>query len=197
MYVGSYHRAARRAAEALARPGDYVMILSAKYGLLGQPGAIDAQTLTWQAQQLGLADVADVVVLAGRAYADLVRTVWPHAARPLAGTAGIGHQLHRLAAITATGTLPTTAESESAPASPGRRKRILAASCATAAAVTAGRRGGRPPVITDDQLDIARARQARGESVTAIAAHLGVGRSTLYRALQPDDATAAVTEQAN
>jgi len=60
----------------------------------------------------------------------------------------------------------------------------------------AGRRGGRPPAITDDQLDIARARQARGESVTAIAAHLGVGRSTLYRALQPDDATAAVTEQA-
>ncbi|WP_304598556.1 helix-turn-helix domain-containing protein [Plantactinospora sp. BC1] len=40
--------------------------------------------------------------------------------------------------------------------------------------------------ITPDQLDIARARQARGESVTAIAAHLGVGRSTLYRALQPD-----------
>lgn len=53
------------------------------------------------------------------------------------------------------------------------------------------------PAITDDHLNITRARQARGESVTAIAAHLGVGRSTLYRALQPDDATAAVTEQAN
>ena len=65
------------------------------------------------------------------------------------------------------------------------------------AAAAAGRRGGRPPAITDDQLHIARARQARGESVTAIAAHLGVGRSTLYRALQPDGATAAVTEQAN
>jgi hypothetical protein len=34
--------------------------------------------------------------------------------------------------------------------------------------------------------DIARARLAGGESVTAIAAHLGVGRSTLYRALQHD-----------
>ena len=43
--------------------------------------------------------------------------------------------------------------------------------------------------ITADQFDIARTRQARGESVTAIAAHLGVGRSTLYRALQPDDDT--------
>jgi len=55
------------------------------------------------------------------------------------------------------------------------------------AAAAAGRRGGRPVALTPDQLDIARARQARGESVTAIAAHLGVGRSTLYRALQPDD----------
>jgi len=55
------------------------------------------------------------------------------------------------------------------------------------AAAAAGRRGGRPAALTADQLDIARARQARGEPVTAIAAHLGVGRSTLYRALQPAD----------
>ncbi|MEV4416322.1 recombinase family protein [Catellatospora sp. NPDC049609] len=55
------------------------------------------------------------------------------------------------------------------------------------AAAAAGRRGGRPAALTADQLDIARARQARGEPVTTIAAHLGVGRSTLYRALQPDD----------
>ena len=57
------------------------------------------------------------------------------------------------------------------------------------AAAAAGRHGGRPVAITADQLDIARARQARGESVTAIAVNLGVGRSTLYRALQPDDDT--------
>ncbi|MGC5019336.1 helix-turn-helix domain-containing protein [Micromonospora sp. DT47] len=31
-----------------------------------------------------------------------------------------------------------------------------------------------------------RARQARGESVTAIARHIGIGRSTLYRALPED-----------
>lgn len=55
------------------------------------------------------------------------------------------------------------------------------------AAAAQGRRGGRPIAVTADQLDVARARQARGESVTAIAAHLGVGRSTLYRALQPDE----------
>ena len=36
-------------------------------------------------------------------------------------------------------------------------------------------------------LTVARARQARGESVTAIARHRGAGRSTLYRALQLSD----------
>ena len=50
------------------------------------------------------------------------------------------------------------------------------------AAAAVGRHGGRPVATTADQLDIARARQVRGESVTAIAAHLGVGRSTLYGA---------------
>jgi DNA invertase Pin-like site-specific DNA recombinase len=51
------------------------------------------------------------------------------------------------------------------------------------AARAQGRRGGRPAAVDDDVLAIARARQDRGESVTAIARHLRVGRSTLYRAL--------------
>ena len=51
------------------------------------------------------------------------------------------------------------------------------------AAQTQGRRGGRPAAVTDDLLVIARARRERGEPVTAIARHLHVGRSTLYRAL--------------
>jgi DNA invertase Pin-like site-specific DNA recombinase len=46
-----------------------------------------------------------------------------------------------------------------------------------------GRYGGRPPAVDDDTLAIARARRTRGESVTAIARHLKIGRSTLYRAL--------------
>jgi hypothetical protein len=54
-----------------------------------------------------------------------------------------------------------------------------------AAAAAQGRKGGRPPVLNPDTLAIALARRARGESVTAIAAHLKIGRSTLYRALQP------------
>ena len=48
-----------------------------------------------------------------------------------------------------------------------------------------GRRGGRPAAVDEDVLAVARARQSRGESVTAIAQHLKIGRSTLYRALQP------------
>jgi DNA invertase Pin-like site-specific DNA recombinase len=47
----------------------------------------------------------------------------------------------------------------------------------------ASRRQGRPAAVNDDTLAIARARRGRGESVTVIARHLGIGRSTLYRAL--------------
>jgi DNA invertase Pin-like site-specific DNA recombinase len=53
------------------------------------------------------------------------------------------------------------------------------------AAQAQGRRGGRPTVVTGDTLAVVRARQARGDSVTSIARHLGIGRSTLYRALEP------------
>ncbi|MEV4183790.1 recombinase family protein [Streptosporangium canum] len=56
-----------------------------------------------------------------------------------------------------------------------------------AAAAAHGRKGGRPPALDDDTLAIARARLARGESVTVIAKHLKVGRSTLYRALEGED----------
>jgi DNA invertase Pin-like site-specific DNA recombinase len=51
------------------------------------------------------------------------------------------------------------------------------------AAQDQGRCGGRPAAVNDDTLASARARRERGESVTAIARHLGIGRSTLYRAL--------------
>jgi DNA invertase Pin-like site-specific DNA recombinase len=51
------------------------------------------------------------------------------------------------------------------------------------AAHAQGRRGGRPATVDEDKVAAARARQAKGESVTTIARHLNVGRSTLYRAL--------------
>ncbi|MEV0391240.1 recombinase family protein [Nonomuraea sp. NPDC050643] len=56
-----------------------------------------------------------------------------------------------------------------------------------AAARAQGRTGGRPVMVTEDVLAAARARRERGQSVTRIARELGVGRSTLYRALEDDD----------
>ncbi|MDX2762949.1 recombinase family protein [Streptomyces europaeiscabiei] len=50
-----------------------------------------------------------------------------------------------------------------------------------AAAKAQGRTGGRPTVITEDVLTVAKARKAKGESVSAIAKALGVSRATLYR----------------
>ena len=64
------------------------------------------------------------------------------------------------------------------------------------AAEAQGRRGGRPAAVNDDVLAIARARRARGEPVTAIARHLKVGRSTLYRALQQHEADRTAAELA-
>ncbi|MFF4113691.1 recombinase family protein [Streptomyces sp. NPDC001714] len=51
------------------------------------------------------------------------------------------------------------------------------------AAKAQGRTGGRPTVMDADKLAAAKARKAKGESVTAIAEALNVSRATLYRAL--------------
>ncbi|MEU7153861.1 DUF6884 domain-containing protein [Streptomyces sp. NPDC045456] len=113
LYVGSYHRAMRRAADALTQGGrsGRVLILSAKYGLVeldrhllnydlkaGDPGTVDGETLRRQAHELGISG-AVVTVLGGRAYVELAGEVWDEFAAPLAGTRGIGEQLARLAAI--------------------------------------------------------------------------------------------------
>ncbi|MCT2222456.1 helix-turn-helix domain-containing protein, partial [Dietzia cinnamea] len=47
-----------------------------------------------------------------------------------------------------------------------------------------GKYKGRKRVLTDEQVDKARARIEAGEGPSAIARDFGVGRSTLYRALQ-------------
>lgn len=55
-----------------------------------------------------------------------------------------------------------------------------------------GNHGGRPAVDAD-MLAVALRRRDAKESVTAIAEHLGVGRSTLYRILAAYDEAAAAT----
>ncbi|MFD9864965.1 recombinase family protein [Streptomyces alboflavus] len=52
------------------------------------------------------------------------------------------------------------------------------------AAARLGNHGGRPTVITEDMLAVARARRAKGEGVTAIAKALGISRATLYRHIE-------------
>ncbi|WP_327009721.1 DUF2637 domain-containing protein [Dactylosporangium sp. NBC_01737] len=137
LYVGSYHRAARRAAEAIRTPGTRVMILSAWYGLvdlsdlllrydarLGQRYTISRDGLREQAEQLGLLDVTDVVVLAPAPYARLARFVWPHATCPLDGTRGMGEQLRRFVALASAAA--TIAPAPQAKARPTRWDRSVA-----------------------------------------------------------------------
>ncbi|QDN75090.1 hypothetical protein FNV64_05200 [Streptomyces sp. S1A1-7] len=110
LYVGSYHRACRRAADAL-RP-DRLLILSARYGLLdlddvidpydtphGAADAITAQALLKQATVRDIVLLDPVVALGGARHVDLVRTIWPLAHTPLAGTRGMGEQMARLAVL--------------------------------------------------------------------------------------------------
>jgi uncharacterized protein DUF6884 len=110
MYVGSYHRACRKAADAL-QP-ERLLILSARYGLLdlddviepydtphGTADAVTAQGLVEQATARDIVLLDPVVALGGARHVGLVRTVWPHARAPLAGAGGMGQQMARLAAL--------------------------------------------------------------------------------------------------
>ncbi|MFD9006250.1 DUF6884 domain-containing protein [Streptomyces sp. NPDC059582] len=110
MYVGSYHRACRKGAEAL-RP-DRLLILSARHGLLdlddviepydtphGAVGSVTARLLREQATLRGIMGLDPVVALGGARHVGLVRAIWPHARTPLAGTRGMGEQMARLAAM--------------------------------------------------------------------------------------------------
>ena len=54
-----------------------------------------------------------------------------------------------------------------------------------------GKYKGRKRVLTDEQIDKVRARIEAGEGLSAIARDLGVGRSTLYRALRRVEAGSA------
>ncbi|XVQ08099.1 DUF6884 domain-containing protein [Spirillospora sp. CA-255316] len=111
MYTGGFHKACRRAAEVLAGEAGRVMILSAKYGLLGldqviepynlrlgQPGSVSPNTVRTQAEGLGLLDTP-VTALAGKDYANFLRKVFVEVRSPLAGSRGIGEMQARLAAI--------------------------------------------------------------------------------------------------
>lgn len=110
LYTGGYHRACRKAAEAL-RP-DRVLILSSAYGLLALDDVVDpydtavddlnaitAAELIDQAEVRGLIRLDPVVVFAGSRHVKLARAVWPHAVSPLSGVGGMGKQIAYLNAM--------------------------------------------------------------------------------------------------
>lgn len=130
MYIGSYHRACRRAADRL---GGRLFILSARHGLLtpdtviepyeqrmNTPGAVTVPTLRAQARRLGVDTAGRVTVLAGRDYADPVTAVWPHAVRPLDGTRGMPDQMAVLAELARTTTTEVVTNSRSIAPPEGR-----------------------------------------------------------------------------
>jgi hypothetical protein len=111
LYVGSYHRACRAAADKLTAGGGATLVLSGLHGLvpltrvlrpyetrITAPGGVDTSKLREQAGELGVDQAQDVIVLAGRTYAHACLSVWPHAQTPLVGM-GIGRQLQKLATI--------------------------------------------------------------------------------------------------
>jgi hypothetical protein len=189
MYIGSYHRAARRAADAISAPGTRVMILSARYGLLdpadrilryetrlGSRWAITAQGLQEQAEQLGVRDTAEVVVLAPAAYADLAAHVWPHAQLALAGTRGIGDQMARFAAL-ATGRVTIADLLRSSPGADA----LEAAPPTTGGRHAVSVRGGRVHLVETAARPVwlpgSRVRSGRSERVPVAADH---GRGHLH-----------------
>ncbi|MBG7697038.1 hypothetical protein HCJ76_02710 [Streptomyces sp. MC1] len=110
MYVGSYHRACRKAADAL-HP-DRLLILSARHGLLdlddviepydtphGAADAVTSRVLLEQATVRAIVGLDSVVALGGARHISLLRSVWPHVHTPLAGARGMGEQMARLAAL--------------------------------------------------------------------------------------------------
>lgn len=111
LYVGTYFRAALRAALTLTSE-DRVLVLSARYGFvrlsdrlapyeqrIDRPGAIGAGALAATARRHRIPAGAEVVLLTPKAYAARAREVWPEARSLLDGTSGIGEQMARFSAI--------------------------------------------------------------------------------------------------
>ena len=67
-----------------------------------------------------------------------------------------------------------------------RRMIVERAHAGLEAARRQGRHGGRPTVMTPERTELARTLREQGRSLDAIASTLGVGRSSVSRALAPE-----------
>lgn len=115
LYTGPYFAAMRAWAQSVV-PLSHIFILSARHGLIpsgrvigpyeqrmNQADAVTADRVRRQATDLGLLD-DEVVVLGGKPYVQLVRSVWPQAVAPFA-SGGIGTQMGAMKR--ARGTVPS------------------------------------------------------------------------------------------
>ena len=131
LYTGPMFTLGLAAAEALAGPGDDILVISALLGLVGlgertapynvtmdSPSAVTAAELALQARDRGIA-WEPAVVLVGKAYAAAVTAAWPPGlvSCPLAGARGIGEMRHILSVIARTGQISS---SSGGPARAGR-----------------------------------------------------------------------------
>jgi len=111
MYIGTFHGSCRYAAEALLQDGGRLYILAAAHGLLDlstkidpyditvdDPGSVSADFVQAQVRERGI-ESAEVTVLAGSKYVNLVRQSWPDLEAPLAGASGILEMKQRLSQI--------------------------------------------------------------------------------------------------
>lgn len=119
LYVGSWHRLARRAGQRLVDDGrvDGLRILSALHGLVTLDQVVEPYDVTIDRKpapelvelvgsQLAVADVQLVIALAPARYVETIRqtrmvSTWS----PLTGCTGVGYQRQRLARIAAGGAL--------------------------------------------------------------------------------------------
>lgn len=109
LYTGPYHQACQEFALSLA-PDSRVLILSAKYGLvgmdeviapydltMGDEGSVSGDFVAGQADDRGLlgldANGGRVVALGGAKYVRICKSVWPLCETPLDGVGGIGRQI--------------------------------------------------------------------------------------------------------
>ncbi len=104
MYTGEYFKACFAYAQTLA-PDQFIMILSAKYGLIGLHRLIEPYNIKMGDKESISEDLVkkqvdyyellnrDVIVVGGAKYVDLCRTIWPDLQAPLNGKGGIGEQM--------------------------------------------------------------------------------------------------------
>jgi cytoplasmic iron level regulating protein YaaA (DUF328/UPF0246 family) len=112
IYIGPYFKMALGFALATTKL-DRIFILSAKYGLIRATDVIEPyemritsieavklSTVRRQAIELGIASEPNVLVVAGKDYNFIVKSVFPDSKNVVAGAKGMGYQMQLLKQLT-------------------------------------------------------------------------------------------------